>query len=51
VTYVEVNGLRTWHEVRGTGQPVVLLHGAFAGASSWLAQSPRAARSWWSGWC
>jgi pimeloyl-ACP methyl ester carboxylesterase len=30
VTYVDVNGLRTWHEVRGDGEPVVLLHGAFA---------------------
>ena len=40
MTYVEVNGLPTWHEVRGAGQPVVLLHGAFAGASSWSAQAP-----------
>ena len=40
MTYVEVNGLPTWHEVRGEGQPVVLLHGAFAGASSWSAQAP-----------
>jgi len=27
VTYVDVNGLATWHEVRGEGEPVVLLHG------------------------
>jgi pimeloyl-ACP methyl ester carboxylesterase len=40
VTYVDVNGLRTWHEVRGDGHPVVLLHGAFAGAASWSAQAP-----------
>ena len=40
VTYVDVNGLATWHEVSGTGRPVVLLHGAFAGASSWAAQAP-----------
>jgi pimeloyl-ACP methyl ester carboxylesterase len=45
VTYVDVNGLRTWHEVRGEGEPVVLLHGAFAGASSWVAQAPALARS------
>jgi pimeloyl-ACP methyl ester carboxylesterase len=32
VTYVEVNGLPTWHDVHGEGQPVVLLHGAFAGS-------------------
>jgi hypothetical protein len=40
VTYVEVHGLRTWHEVTGAGQPVVLLHGAFAGAASWSGQAP-----------
>jgi pimeloyl-ACP methyl ester carboxylesterase len=40
VAYVEVNGLRTWHEVRGAGRPVVLLHGAFSGAASWSAQAP-----------
>jgi pimeloyl-ACP methyl ester carboxylesterase len=40
VTYVDVNGLRTWHEVHGEGAPVVLLHGAFAGASSWSVQTP-----------
>jgi pimeloyl-ACP methyl ester carboxylesterase len=40
VTYVEVNGRPTWHEVHGEGRPVVLLHGAFAGASSWSAQAP-----------
>ena len=38
--YVEVAGLRTWHEVTGEGEPVVLLHGAFGGASSFLAQTP-----------
>jgi pimeloyl-ACP methyl ester carboxylesterase len=40
VTYVDVDGLATWHEVRGEGPPAVLLHGAFAGASSWSAQAP-----------
>jgi alpha-beta hydrolase superfamily lysophospholipase len=39
-SYVEVHGLRTWHEVTGAGQPVVLLHGAFAGAASWSGQAP-----------
>ena len=38
--YVRVGGRLTWHEVHGAGQPVVLLHGAFAGASSWAAQTP-----------
>jgi pimeloyl-ACP methyl ester carboxylesterase len=40
VPYVEVAGLQTWHEVSGTGEPLVLLHGAFAGVSSWFAQTP-----------
>jgi pimeloyl-ACP methyl ester carboxylesterase len=40
VVYVEVNGLRIWHEVRGDGHPVVLLHGAFSGAASWSGQAP-----------
>lgn len=40
MSYVEVQGHRVWHEVRGTGDPVVLLHGAFAGASSFGAQTP-----------
>jgi pimeloyl-ACP methyl ester carboxylesterase len=40
VGYIEVAGVRTWHEVTGAGDPVVLLHGAFAGASSWFAQIP-----------
>jgi pimeloyl-ACP methyl ester carboxylesterase len=45
VTYVDVNGLRTWHEVRGAGHLVVLLHGAFAGAASWSAQVPALAEA------
>jgi pimeloyl-ACP methyl ester carboxylesterase len=40
VTYVDVAGHRVWHEVTGDGDPVVLLHGAFAGASSFAAQTP-----------
>lgn len=38
--YVEVAELRTWHEVTGEGDPLVLLHGAFGGASSFYAQTP-----------
>jgi pimeloyl-ACP methyl ester carboxylesterase len=38
--YVEVAGLRTWHEVSGEGDPLVLLHGGFVGASSFFAQTP-----------
>jgi pimeloyl-ACP methyl ester carboxylesterase len=40
VPYVEVGEQQVWHEVSGDGEPVVLLHGAFAGASSWGAQVP-----------
>jgi pimeloyl-ACP methyl ester carboxylesterase len=42
VSYVEVDGHRVWHEVHGpdAGSPVVLLHGAFAGAESFAAQIP-----------
>jgi pimeloyl-ACP methyl ester carboxylesterase len=28
--YVEVNGLKMYYEIHGTGQPLVLLHGAFS---------------------
>lgn len=40
MTYIDVAGLATWHEIVGEGDPLVLLHGAFAGASSWFAQTP-----------
>jgi len=40
VSYIDVAGIRTWHESSGSGAPVVLLHGAFGGASSWSAQRP-----------
>ena len=40
MSYVEIGGHRIWHEVSGSGDPVVLLHGAFAGASSFGAQTP-----------
>ena len=29
-SYVEVNGLNMYYEIHGTGQPLVLLHGAFS---------------------
>ncbi|MDN5790027.1 MAG: alpha/beta hydrolase [Micrococcales bacterium] len=38
--YVEIAGRRVWHEVSGEGDPLVLLHGAFAGAASFAAQTP-----------
>jgi len=33
--YVDVNGLHMYYEVHGTGEPVVLLHGAFSTADAW----------------
>lgn len=40
--YVDVADQQVWHEVWGepAGDPVVLLHGGFAGADSWTAQVP-----------
>jgi pimeloyl-ACP methyl ester carboxylesterase len=40
MTYIDVAGRRTWHEVDGDGDPVVLLHGGFGGAASFFAQRP-----------
>ena len=40
MSYIDVAGLRTWHEVSGAGEPIVLLHGAFSGALSFAAQTP-----------
>jgi pimeloyl-ACP methyl ester carboxylesterase len=39
--YVDIRGQQVWHAVDGdAGEPVVLLHGGFAGADSWVAQAP-----------
>lgn len=38
--YIEVAGRRVWHQVSGAGEPVLLLHGGFVGASSFFAQVP-----------
>ncbi len=43
--YVEVAGWPTWHEVRGDGPAVVLLHGGFSGAAGWSAQAPALAEA------
>ena len=40
MAYLEIAGQQVWHEVTGEGEPVVLLHGGFAGASSWGANTP-----------
>ncbi|MEV5374541.1 alpha/beta hydrolase [Streptomyces nondiastaticus] len=36
--YVTVNGLRTYYEVQGEGEPLLLLHGGGVTADSWYAQ-------------
>jgi pimeloyl-ACP methyl ester carboxylesterase len=36
--YVELPGVRTWYEVEGAGEPVVLLHGGFCTNETWYAQ-------------
>ncbi|GAA2063820.1 alpha/beta fold hydrolase [Williamsia deligens] len=45
--YVDVAGHPIWHFDSGDGRPVVLLHGAFAGASSFGAQIPELLKSGW----
>lgn len=42
--YVEVSGLRTYYEVHGEGEPVVLLHGGGMTAESWSQRVPALAR-------
>ncbi|MEV5648389.1 alpha/beta hydrolase [Nocardia sp. NPDC052254] len=38
--YIDAGGLRTYYEVHGEGDPVVLLHGGLATAESWARQVP-----------
>ncbi|WP_431975046.1 alpha/beta fold hydrolase [Micromonospora haikouensis] len=40
MSYAEVNGLRLWHEVRGSGRPLVLLHGGYGTAESFAPLLP-----------
>ena len=42
---------RVWHEIQGDGQPLVLLHGAFSGASSWGGQVPTLVDAGWKVFC
>src|SRR4051794_32412505 len=44
VGYAPVNGLKMYYEVHGSGEPVVLLHGAFMaipGEVGWIAELSR----------
>jgi pimeloyl-ACP methyl ester carboxylesterase len=36
--YVDAGGVRTYYEVEGEGEPLVLLHGGFATIETWAAQ-------------
>lgn len=38
--YAEVNGLRMYYEIHGSGQPLVLLHGAFGFIEGWATVLP-----------
>jgi pimeloyl-ACP methyl ester carboxylesterase len=39
--YLDLRGQRVWHATFGIqGEPVVLLHGGFANADSWMLQAP-----------
>jgi pimeloyl-ACP methyl ester carboxylesterase len=38
--YAEVNGLKMYYEVHGSGQPLVLLHGAFGFVEGWATILP-----------
>src|SRR5213593_1989391 len=38
--YAEVNGLKMYYEIHGTGTPIVLLHGAFGFAEGWATILP-----------
>jgi pimeloyl-ACP methyl ester carboxylesterase len=38
--YVDLPGVKTWYEVEGSGEPLLLLHGGLVGNESWAAQRP-----------
>ena len=41
--YITVDGVRTYFEVTGTGEPLLLLHGGLMTAESWDPQVPTVA--------
>lgn len=38
--YVDVGGLKTWYDIVGEGEPLVLMHGGFCTNETWAAQMP-----------
>src|SRR5262249_35358906 len=43
--YAEVNGLKMYYEIHGSGQPLVLLHGAFGFVEGWATILPALAKT------
>jgi pimeloyl-ACP methyl ester carboxylesterase len=43
--YAEVNGLRMYYEIHGSGRPLVLLHGAFGVVEGWSGVLPTLAQT------
>ncbi|HZO89379.1 MAG TPA: alpha/beta hydrolase [Chthonomonadaceae bacterium] len=44
-SYAEVNGLKMYYEVHGSGKPLVLLHGSFGTAGGWATVLPTLAKT------
>src|SRR5262249_39806666 len=44
-SYAQVNGLKMYYEVHGTGKTLLLLHGAFGNAEGWAPILPTLAKS------
>ena len=44
--YITVDGVRTYYEVTGTGEPLLLLHGGLMTAESWDPQVPALAQQY-----
>ena len=42
--YIDLDALRTYYEVHGSGDPVLLLHGGFATVATWAAQTDALAK-------
>src|SRR5215831_20552740 len=43
--YAQVNGLKLYYEIHGTGAPLLLLHGAFGTAEGWGTVLPTLSKS------
>lgn len=42
--YIDVNGLKTYYEVHGQGEPLLLMHGGFCTVETFFGQTPELAR-------